>query len=78
MSIVFMNKIPDILKNRGLTALELFNQMQEDENTKLSYQSLIRLTSKKQPTLPSSTKLETLHKVATALNLKIDDLYEAR
>lgn len=67
--------IPDLLKERGMTALDLHARMQQSEFTELSYQSLIRLANRKQPVLPGSTKIETLHKIAVTLGVKVDDLY---
>ncbi|MCL4295711.1 MAG: helix-turn-helix domain-containing protein [Anaerolineae bacterium] len=67
--------IPDLLKERGMTASDLHLKMQQNEFTELSYQSLIRLANKKQPVLPGSTKIETLHKIAVTLGVRVDDLY---
>lgn len=75
MRFIMISLIPDILKQRGMTASDLHIKMLENEYTELSYQSLIRLANKKQPVLPGSTKIETLHKIAVTLGVKVDDLF---
>ena len=75
MDLIMFTKIPDILDDRGMTVTDLHKQMETKLETKLSYQSLIRLASKKQPVLPPATTIETLHKIATTLGVKVDDLY---
>lgn len=75
MQLIMISRIPDLLKERGMSVTDLHARMQENEFTKLSYQSLIRLANKRQPVLPSSTKLETVYKVAVTLGVKVDDLF---
>lgn len=70
-----ISRIPDILNKRNMTVSDLHVKMKENQVTDLSYQSLIRLANRRQPVMPSSTKIETLHKIAVTLGVKVDDLY---
>lgn len=70
-----ISRIPDILNKRNMSVSDLHAKMKESQVTDLSYQSLIRLANRRQPVMPSSTKIETLHKIAVTLGVKVDDLY---
>jgi len=70
-----INLIPQLIKDRGLTLSEFHKIMEGNPNTQLSYRSLLKLANKDQYFLPSATKIETMDKIATALGLRVDDLY---
>lgn len=70
-----INRIPYLIRNSGLNLSEFHRLMIKDEETKLSYQSLHRIANSEQRFLPSSTRIGTLQKVATVLNLTVNDLY---
>lgn len=70
-----INLIPKLISERGYTLSDFQRLMDESPETSLSYQSLHRVANKDQYLLPTATKIETLQKIATALNLQVDDLY---
>lgn len=78
MTLIMISRIPDLLSERGMNVSELHTKMKQRKETELSYQSLIRVANKRQPVLPSSTKIETLHKIAVTLGVKVDDLYSVQ
>lgn len=75
MTLIFVSRLTNILKDRGMTVDALYELMAASEDTYIGFQSLSRIASRTQPVISGSTKLETLQKIATTLNVKVDDLY---
>ena len=78
MRLAMINRIPELVSDHSKSLKDFHRLMCEDEMTTLSYQSLHRVANKDQYLLPTSTKIETLHKIATTLGVTVDDLYVVR
>lgn len=78
MRLVMINHIPKLIGDHSKSMTAFHREMLENEQTKISYQSLHRVANKDQYLLPTSTKIETLHKIAVTLGVKVDDLYTAK
>ena len=68
MSLIWRNRISEILDNRGLSISDL------QRMTKMSYSSIYRFVTS--PVITDDTKAGTLRRVAQALEVKVSELFE--